>query len=693
MPATPTSPVSHSEHAHAGHAHGPLAATNEHDAHPVNCCAEKYGPVSQGGHDHTHGSAKPELAAAAVAGVATATGWALETLVPGLPQELVMGIFAVAYVAGGFFPIQEAWHVLRAKRFDVDVLMVAAAIGAALLGEWREGALLLFMFTLAHGLEHHAMGRARRAVEALADLAPDTARRRTENGSEAVVPVGELLVGDVVIVRPHERLPADGFVRKGESAIDQAPVTGESVPVDKWPVPDAAGALADPARLGSEHRVFAGSLNGAGSLEVVVTRLASQSTLARVAQLVAEAETGRSPTQQFAARVERVFVPAVLAFVFVLLFAWVIVDETWQTSFYRAMAVLVGASPCALAIATPSAVLAGIARAGRGGVLVKGGAALEALGGITAIAFDKTGTLTAGRPQLTDVRPAPGVEETDLLETAVTVEREVDHPIARGVVAGGIERLGREPSQRAEAVQALTGKGLRGRLGGDGVYVGKPDRDRLPDAVLRDVDALEATGRTTFVVQRGDRILGTLGVMDPPRDAAPAVMEQLRRLGLTELVMLSGDRQGVADAVAQSVGLDGARGDLMPEDKVAAVRELAARTHGVAMVGDGVNDAPALAAASVGVAMGAAGSDVALETADVALMADDLRTLPFAVGLSRRAARTIRQNVWLSMGMVAFLIPAALFGLRMGPAVVLHEGSTLVVVFNALRLLAYRAEG
>lgn len=669
-------------HAHDGHGH-------THDE-PVNCCAEKYGPRKPDG--HAHGSATAQLAAAAVAGVATAAGWALERFAPGVPEAVPIGLFVVAYVAGGIFPLQDAWQALRARRFDVDVLMVAAAFGAALLGEWDEGALLLFMFTLAHGLEHLAMGRARRAVEALTDLAPETARRRAADGSEAVVSVNELIVGDVVVVRPHERLPADGFVQKGESAVDQAPVTGESVPVDKQPVPDAEAALADPARLEAEHRVFAGSLNGSGALEVVVTRRASQSTLARVAQLVAEAETGRSPTQRFAARIERVFVPAVLVFVFALLFVWTVTGEPWQDSFYRAMAVLIGASPCALAIATPSAVLAGVARAGRGGVLVKGGAALEALGGVTAMAFDKTGTLTEGRPQLTDVRPAPGVDEAELLETAVTVEREVDHPIARGVVAGGVERLGREPSERAEAVEALTGKGLRGRLGGEVVYVGKADRNALPDAVRSDVAELEANGRTTFIVQRGERYLGALGVMDPPRAAAPAVMARLRRLGLSELVMLSGDRQGVADAVAQSVGLDSSRGDLMPEDKVDAVRALAANGRGVAMIGDGVNDAPALAAASVGVAMGAAGSDVALETADVALMADDLSTLPFAVGLSRRAARTIRQNVWISLAMVAFLIPAALFGLRMGPAVVLHEGSTLLVVFNALRLLAYRAE-
>ncbi|HLS32117.1 MAG TPA: heavy metal translocating P-type ATPase, partial [Brevibacterium sp.] len=536
------------------------------------------------------------------------------------------------------------------------------------------------------------MGRARRAIEALAELAPDTATVR-RNGTEQEVPVEDLAVGDTVVVRTNERLPADGFVVKGTSAVNQAPVTGESVPVDKRPVDDREVALADPEALDPAHRVFAGTINGSGALEVVVTKTSSESTLARVVQMVTEAETERSPTQRFTDRFERVFVPAVLGLVVLLLFAWVVVDETFAESFYRAMAVLVAASPCALAIATPSAVLSGVARAGRGGVLVKGGGPLENLGTLSAIAFDKTGTLTEGQPRVTDVVPASGATENELLASAVAVERLSDHPLAQAVVRFGEERS--VAPVEAHDLQSLTGRGVRATLGGQPVFIGKDDLfaevegPPLPDAIRESVERLETDGRTTMIVRRGDRYLGVLGLMDTPREAARETIARLRELGITRMVMISGDNQRVAEAVAGAVGLDEARGDLMPDDKVATIKQLS-REAKVAMVGDGVNDAPAMANATVGIAMGAAGSDVALETADVALMADDLRHLPFAVGLSRKTRGIIRQNLWMSLGMVAFLVPATIFGLGIGPAVALHEGSTLVVVFNALRLLAYK---
>ncbi len=483
---------------------------------------------------------------------------------------------------------------------------------------------------------------------------------------------------------------------KGTSAVNQAPVTGESVPVDKQPVEDAGAALEAPDRVGPESRVFAGTLNGTGALEVVVTRTSSESTLARVVQMVAEAETEQSPTQRFTDRFERIFVPAVLGLVVALLVGppalkalGVWVTEPFSASFYRAMAVLVAASPCALAIATPSAVLSGVARAGRQGVLVKGGGPLEALGAVSVIAFDKTGTLTEGAPRVVDVVPADGATEAELLEAAVAVERLSDHPLARAVVSYGDE----QGTARVEAhdLQSVTGFGIRATVGGEAVGVGKSAMFErgLPEALRAEVERLEADGRTTFVVQRGARFLGVVGLMDAPRAAARETIARLRALGVQRMIMISGDNQRVADAVARAVGLDEARGDLLPDDKVAAITTLAEEGR-VAMVGDGVNDAPAMASAAVGIAMGAAGSDVALETADVALMGDDLAQLPFAVGLSRHTRGIIRQNLWISLGMVAFLVPATLWGLHIGPAVALHEGSTLVVVFNALRLLAYR---
>ena len=686
---------------------GPVEKGETHD-HAHN--GEAHGEHDHEGHDHTghsHGGIfgeKTELIFAILSGVFLSAGWGLETFT-GVAAWVPLAGYLAAYFCGGFFTLGEAFENIRAGRFEIDFLMLVAAAGAAALGEWAEGALLLFLFSLGHALEHYAMGRARKAIEALADLAPDTARVR-RGGEEQEIPVEELKEGDTVLVRTNERLPADGFVTGGESAVNQAPVTGESVPVDKKPVDDPEAARQDPEQLGPEHRVFAGTINGSGALEVTVTRPASETTLARVISMISEAETEQSPTQRFTDTFERYFVPAVLGLVVLLLFAWIPLAESFSESFYRAMAVLVAASPCALAIATPSAVLSGVARAGRGGVLVKGGGPLENLGTLTALAFDKTGTLTEGEPKLTDVVPAEGQKEGELLRVAVAVERLSDHPLAEAVVRYGSERLnGQEAPGDARDLQSITGRGIRAMLDGGGgtgggapepVFIGKDDLfgevggPPLPEALREAVERLENDGRTTMIVRRGETYLGVLGLMDTPREAAPSVVERLREIGIRRMVMISGDNQRVADSVAREVGLDEARGDLLPDDKVEVVGRLREEEK-VAMVGDGVNDAPAMANATVGIAMGAAGSDVALETADVALMADDLEHLPFAVGLSRQTSRIIKQNLWMSLGMVTFLVPATVFGLGIGPAVALHEGSTLVVVFNALRLLAYKA--
>ena len=650
------------------------------------------------GHDHGHAhggifGGATELIFALTCGGLLAVGFALEKLTR-TPGWIPLAAYLGAYAFGGLFTVREAVDSLKVRRFEIDSLMLLAAAGAAALGEWAEGALLLFLFSLGHSLEHYAMGRAKRAIEALAKLAPDTASVRRGETVETV-PVDSLAVGDVVIVKPNERLPADGFVVVGTSSVNQAPVTGESVPVDKQPVTDRAAATSRPDAVAAPHRVFAGTINGAGALEVEVTRRAGETTLAKVVQMVAQAEAQKSPTQRLTDRFERIFVPAVLAVVVVLLFAWVVVDEPFRDSFYRAMAVLVAASPCALAIATPSAVLSGVARAARGGVLVKGGGPLENLGSLSAIAFDKTGTLTEGKPRVTDVTPAEGVSEDDLLRTAVAVERLSDHPLAAAIARDGAERLGGVDIPAAADVRAVTGRGVEARIDGDLVHIGRDELfaeaggAALPDAVRQSADALRAQGRTIMIVRRAERFLGVIGLMDTPRAAARDAVEQLRGLGVKRMIMISGDAQPVASAVAAEVGIDEAIGDLMPEDKVAAIQKIKAEQK-IAMVGDGVNDAPAMANATVGIAMGAAGSDVALETADVALMADDLAHLPFAVGLSRQTSRIIRQNLIVSLGVVAVLVPATIFGLGIGPAVAAHEGSTLVVVFNALRLLAYR---
>ena len=647
--------------------------------------------------EHDHGGvlgSNTELIFALTSGLALGLGFALEKLATGLPAWIPLALFLIAYIFGGFFTVREAFENLRQKRFEIDTLMLVAAAGAAALGAWAEGALLLFLFSIGHALEHYAMGRAKRAIEALADLAPRTAHVRRD-GQVVELPVEDLVVGDTVVVRPNERLPADGFVVVGTTSINQAPVTGESMPVDKQPVADPEAARARPAQVGSPSLVFAGTINGSGAIEIETTRTSSDTTLAKVVRMVSEAETQKSPTQRFTDRFERIFVPVVLALAFVLLFAWVVVDEPFRDSFYRAMAVLVAASPCALAIATPSAVLSGVARAARAGVLIKGGAPLENLGSLNAIAFDKTGTLTEGRPRITDVMTVRVTKEGDLLAVAVAVERLSDHPLAEAIARDGGARLRDTIIPAAIDLKSLTGKGVTAQLHGETIWIGKPEMfgvdgvAPLGDETTSVVAQLRLQGRTLMVVRRGTRDLGVIGLLDTPRPAARPTLTALRALGIGRMIMISGDHQKAAQAIAGQVGLTEAWGDLMPEDKVDAIKRLRADGK-IAMVGDGVNDAPAMATATVGIAMGAAGSDVALETADVALMSDDLSQLPFTVGLSRQTRRIILQNLYVSLGIVAFLVPATILGLGIGPAVALHEGSTLLVVFNALRLLGYR---
>jgi Zn2+/Cd2+-exporting ATPase len=672
-------------HTHEKHAHGESKPADDHK--------------TDDGHDHAHGGflntvlgGRAEVIFAVLAGVCLLVGW-LGPKFSVISEQFGFGLLLAAYFFGGYFALREAIEKIVKGQFQIDFLMLVAASGAAILGEWAEGAFLLFLFSIGHALENYAMGRARNAVAALADLTPDEALVRRGDKTETVL-IENLLVGDIVVVRSNERLPADGFVIKGSSAVNQAPITGESAPVDKVPVGDPELAARNLDNLTAETRVFAGSINGSGSLDVQVTKLAGDTTLARVMTMVAEAQTRQSPTQSFTKKFERIFVPCVVLLAILTSFSFLILDETASESFYRAMAVLVAASPCALAIATPSAILSGIARAARGGVLIKGGAPLEALGQLDAIAFDKTGTLTIGEPRLVEIAPYGDTTEAKLLQVSAAVEMLSDHPLAQAVVRDVKERLGDLPVEATDFANII-GQGVSAKVDGKLVHIGKTALfdivagQQLPIDLRNSVEVMSQNGRTTMVVRSGDTYLGAIGLMDTPREDAKAVIAALRDVGLKRMMMISGDNQNVADAVATEVGLDTAFGDLMPEDKVTKIAALKA-DGGVAMVGDGVNDAPAMANATVGIAMGAAGSDVALETADIALMADDLQTLPFAVGLSRQTSRIIRQNLWASLGIVALLIPATLFGLGIGPAVLIHEGSTLIVVFNALRLLAFK---
>lgn len=653
-------------------------------------------------HNHTHSPAhggifgkNTELLFSLTGGALIGIGFGL-SFVDGIHPWVSKALYIAAYFFGGYFTAKEAIQTVAKGGFEIDFLMLVAAIGAAILGSWQEGALLLFLFSLGHALEHYAMEKARRSIAALTELAPKTALRK-QQGQTQEVNIEALTIGDIVVVRPNTKVSADGIVIAGNSSVNQAPITGESIPVDKSPVANKDVDPQEAATLDATHRVFAGTINGNELLEIKVTKAATDSTLSRLVKMVIEAQTQQSPTQQFTDKIERVFVPAVLVLVTLLCFAFLVIDESFNQSFYRAMAVLVAASPCALAISTPSAVLSGVARAARAGVLIKGGRPLEDLGTLTALAFDKTGTLTEGKPKLTSVQAFGDMTEIQLLKMVVAVEALSDHPIAKAIVRDGKEILGQEPVPEAHDMQAVLGKGVKAAIGNDQVFAGNLalfetlDEAKPSTDIIAAVSKAAAAGQTTMLIRRNNDYIGLIAVMDTPRPEAKEALAQLKRTGIQKMIMLTGDNQQVADAIAAEIGVTDAKGGLLPEQKVAAIQQLAQEEGKVAMVGDGVNDAPAMANSTVGIAMGAAGSDVALETADIALMGDKLLLLPFAISLSRQSKRIIQQNLVISLGMVAILIPLTLLGIAsIGPAVAAHEGSTLVVVANALRLLAYK---
>jgi len=617
-----------------------------------------------------------------------------------LPVLLVASTYVAAIVVGGFYIARAGWAALRtAHALDMNALMTIAAVGAIFVGEWAEGAVAMFLFSLGNTLEGYTMDRARNAIRGLMDLSP---RRATvvHGGREEQVRVEELRVGDRILVRPGERIPMDGVVLTGESAVNQAPITGESVPMEKAP--------------GGE--VYAGTVNGQGALMVRVTRLAANTTIARIIKMVEEAQSQKAPTQRFVDRFARVYTPLVIAIaagVAILppLVGWLSGTDTFGALFsqwvYRALVLLVIACPCALVISTPVSIVSAISSAARAGVLIKGGAHLEALGSLKVIAFDKTGTLTTGLPQVVDVRcldHPDGLAWTDcpacrrMLADAAAVERQSEHPLARAIVQAA-EALGLVPTLAlAEGVQAMTGRGVRGRVNGHSLTVGthtyihESEPELVGGPLCNAVHTAQASGHTAMVV-RDDccGVRGYIAVADTLRPGVQAVMAALEKVGIEHTVMLTGDNEATARAIAASAGVKDVQAELLPERKVAAIELLLDRYGAVAMVGDGVNDAPALARASVGIAMGAAGTDTALEVADVALMADDLGKLPFAVRLSRQARRIIGQNVALSLGIKGLFLVLALTGsATLWMAVFADMGASLIVTLNGMRLLRHR---
>lgn len=610
-----------------------------------------------------------EAIAALASGVLIAAAWVAGHSSP----TFSIWLYCFAFLIGGFVKAKEGWLTLvREKDLDVNLLMIVAAIGAASIGYWTEGAVLIFIFSLSGALETFTMEKSSRDISSLMDLKPETAIV-WEEGAEKRVPVEQLRIGDLVLVKPGERLPADGIVQEGSSAVNQASITGESIPVDK-----AAG-----------DEVFAGTLNGQGALFVQVTKSSESTLFSKIIRLVQEAQSEMPKSQRFIERFERIYARAIILVTLLLialpplLFGW-----SWNDTLYRAMVFLVVASPCALVASIMPAMLSAISNSARKGLLFKGGAHLERVSHIRAIAFDKTGTLTYGKPSVTDFLTYQAWSEEELLRIAASVESLSTHPIAQAIV-GKAEEMSLE-LERPSDFQALAGWGVQARLAGEFWKIGKPgffEEAGIDERILSDVRKLEQEGKTVVLIQNAAGTAGMIALQDAIRPQARETIAKLKELGV-QVVMLTGDQRLTAEAIAKEAGIDQVYAGLLPEDKLNIVKTLKEKYTHVAMVGDGINDAPALAAASVGIAMGAAGSDAALETADLVLMNDDLDKIKEAIVLGRRTTRIIKQNIAFAVTVIAFLIAANFFkGIPLPLGVVGHEGSTILVILNGLRLL------
>ncbi|WP_396602032.1 heavy metal translocating P-type ATPase [Algibacter sp. R77976] len=643
--------------------------------------------------EHMHSSQeKTELYFAMLCGIFLVIGFLIQKFT-NFNNTFFLSSYIFSYFFGGYFITIDAYKKIIKGGFDIDFLMIAAAAGAFYIDKWAEGSLLLFLFSLGHALEHFAMNKAKKSIEALSTLSPKTALIKRNEILEEIL-ITDLKINDIIVVKPNTKIAADGVIIRGRSSINQAPITGESIPVDKFFI-ESTFNLPAFKDIDKNHVVFTGTINGDSSIEVLVLKLSKDSTVSRLIKMVSEVETQKSPTQRVTKTFEKWYVPIVILVVFLLCFAYVFVDESFNQSLYRAITVLVAASPCALAISTPSAVLSGIARAAQKGVLIKGGKALEDLGEITTIAFDKTGTLTEGKPKLTHVIPLNNCDEKAFVELVLEVENLSNHPLAKAIVNDIKIKYQIKAKNKASKVNAIQGKGMSAVYNNEVVLIGntkliEDSGITINDIVKSKMESLLKHGHTVMIVAYKSEILGLISVMDIPRKTAAGTLKHLKSIGIKHMVMLTGDHQNVGNAIAKQIGLTGVKGNLLPEDKVTEIKKLIKRDKKIAMVGDGVNDAPAMALSTVSVAMGAAGSDVALETADIALMSDKIENLPFVIGLSRASKRIIKQNIWISLGVVVLLVPVTVLGLtNIGLAVLFHEGSTIVVVINALRLLRF----
>lgn len=614
----------------------------------------------------------------ALSGLFGSAGLICQLTGAGQPEDVPLAsivLYCVGILAGLQMVLPKAWRSLVSFRPDMNLLMSVAVVGAVLIGEWFEAATVAFLFSLSLLLESWSVGRARRAIASLMDLSPPIAHLRDETDQVSDVAPADVPVGSAVIVRPGEKISLDGRVTSGISGVNQAPITGESVPVEK--------------ETGDE--VFAGTINGDGLLEIETTKAADDTTLARIIKMVGDAGSKRAPSEKWVEKFAAVYTPAVMIVaLLMLLIPPLAFGGEWSVWLYRSLVLLVIACPCALVISTPVSVVAALAAAARNGVLIKGGVFIELPAQLKAIAMDKTGTLTQGAPAVVDVVPMNGHDGADLLIRASALELNSNHPLARAIVEETKRRnIKITPAENFETIQ---GRGASGVINGKRYWLGShrylEQRGQETPEVREQLKSMQEAGRTVVVIGNDDHVCGFITLADAIREETRDVIRQLHEAGIKQLVMLTGDNQGTAKAIAQEAGIDEVHAELLPEDKVTAIERLVEKYEFVAMIGDGVNDAPALARASLGLAMGAAGSDAAIETADIALMSDDLSKLPWLIHHSRRTVRTISQNIAFSLALKVLFVMLTFAGYAsLWAAIAADMGASLLVIGNGLRLL------
>lgn len=619
------------------------------------------------------------LIVTAVAAVLALAGIILEwDVASSVPSHLLL---LASIVVGGWTPFRKAYAAIRTLTLDMNVLMTTAVLGALLIGKWEEGAAVIVLYALSLSLEAYSASRTRTAIRSLMRLSPDEATI-LHNDHEEHVRARDIKPGDIIIIRPGDRIPLDGVVVHGQSYTDESPITGESVPIEKV-IGDA---------------VYAGSINEHGSLHVRVTHRSEETTIARIIHLVEEAQQKRAPIQHFVDRVARIYTPAVLAgAILVALVPPLLLQDTFSTWFYRALVLLVIACPCALVISTPVTIVSALTTAARRGILIKGGKYLETLSKVQAIAFDKTGTLTEGRPTVTDVVPLNSLDRNEVLRFIAAIEQRSEHHLAAAVLREAAREGLRTDQVSVDAFEAIPGLGVKASIGGETYYVGNQtlcrERGYHSPLVERSLATFLEQGKTVAVLGRGTEALGIIAIQDTARRQSKDAIRRLRHLGIRHMMVLSGDNEATVRQIAAEVGIDDCEAGLLPLQKVKAVEDFTQRYGTVAMVGDGINDTPALAASSVGIAMGASGTDTALETADVVLMADDVGKLPTLFGLSRKAIEIIKQNIALALSLKLLFLVLSVFGLAtLWMAVLADDGAALAVILNGLRILSYKDE-